>query len=181
MYTFAVIVHLIVCFLMVAAILLQAGKGAEIGASFGGTSQTIFGSRGAGTFLSKVTIWTAILFMLTSLGLALLSKQENIASSVIDPSTRAVPVAPVEDTFPGTDSLDGTTPGDTAFPDTGGPDDTTPATPGDAISSDTGSPDGITLSTPGNAVSPDTGGLDDTAPATPESPLDNTSRQAPSN
>ncbi len=84
MYTATVILHLAVCFLMIASILLQAGKGAEIGAAFGGTSQTIFGSRGPGTFLSKVTIGTAIIFMLTSLGLALLSRQGDIASSVID-------------------------------------------------------------------------------------------------
>ncbi len=84
MYTVTVILHLIVCFLMIAAILLQAGKGAEIGASFGGSSQTVFGSRGPGTFLSKVTVAAAIIFMLTSLSLALLSRQENVASSVID-------------------------------------------------------------------------------------------------
>ena len=83
MYTATVILHLIVCFLMIAAILLQAGKGAEIGAAFGGSSQTVFGSRGPGTFLSKITVGAAIIFMLTSLGLALLSRQENIAS-VID-------------------------------------------------------------------------------------------------
>lgn len=83
MYTATVILHLIVCFLMIAAILLQAGKGAEIGAAFGGSSQTVFGSRGPGTFLSKVTVAAAVIFMLTSLGLALLSKQENVAS-VID-------------------------------------------------------------------------------------------------
>ena len=84
MYTFAVILHLIVCFLMIAAILLQAGKGAEIGAAFGGSSQTVFGSRGPGTFLSKVTVGAAIIFMLTSLGLAILSKGGGGASSVID-------------------------------------------------------------------------------------------------
>jgi preprotein translocase subunit SecG len=72
MYTLTVILHLLVCFLMIAAILLQAGKGAEIGASFGGSSQTVFGSRGPGTFLSKVTVGAAIIFMLTSLSLALL-------------------------------------------------------------------------------------------------------------
>ncbi len=83
MYTATVILHLIVCFLMIAAILLQAGKGAEIGAAFGGSSQTVFGSRGPGTFLSKITVGAAIIFMLTSLGLALLSRQENVAS-VID-------------------------------------------------------------------------------------------------
>jgi preprotein translocase subunit SecG len=84
MYTLTVILHLIVCFLMIAAILLQAGKGAEIGASFGGSSQTVFGSRGPGTFLSKVTVGAAIVFMLTSLSLALLSKQANTSSTVID-------------------------------------------------------------------------------------------------
>lgn len=86
MYTITVILHLIVCFLMIAAILLQAGKGAEIGAAFGGSSQTVFGSRGPGTFLSKVTVGAAIIFMLTSLSLAILSKRENSLSTVI-PST----------------------------------------------------------------------------------------------
>ena len=89
MYTLTVILHLIVCFLMIASILLQAGKGAEIGAAFGGSSQTVFGSRGPGTFLSKVTVGAAIIFMLTSLGLALLSKQENTSSTVIDLHTPA--------------------------------------------------------------------------------------------
>ena len=98
MYTAAVILHLIVCFLMIAAILLQAGKGAEIGAAFGGSSQTVFGSRGPGTFLSKVTVAAAVIFMLTSLGLALLSKQEHVAS-VID-----VPAVPGEATSPAPDS-----------------------------------------------------------------------------
>lgn len=87
MYTAAVILHLIVCFLMIAAILLQAGKGAEIGAAFGGSSQTVFGSRGPGTFLSKITVGAAVIFMLTSLGLALLSKQENVASVIDVPVT----------------------------------------------------------------------------------------------
>jgi preprotein translocase subunit SecG len=84
MYTLAVSIHLITCFLMIAAILLQAGKGAEIGASFGGSSQTVFGSRGPGTFLSKVTIGAAVIFMLTSLTLAVLSRQANTSSTVID-------------------------------------------------------------------------------------------------
>lgn len=84
MYTATIILHLIVCFLMIAAILLQAGKGAEIGAAFGGSSQTVFGSRGPGTFLSKVTVGAAIIFMITSLTLAILSRHEHSASSVID-------------------------------------------------------------------------------------------------
>ncbi len=103
MYTATVILHLIVCFLMIAAILLQAGKGAEIGAAFGGSSQTVFGSRGPGTFLSKVTVAAAVIFMLTSLGLALLSKQEN-AASVID-----VPVTSGEPTSSAPENTDATT------------------------------------------------------------------------
>ncbi len=84
MYTLAVVIHVLVCFLMIASILLQSGKGAEIGAAFGGSSQTVFGSRGPGTFLSKVTVAAAIIFMLTSLGLAVLSKERTFSSTVID-------------------------------------------------------------------------------------------------
>src|SRR5713101_2142928 len=75
MYIALVIVHIIVAFVMVGVILLQSGKGAEIGAAFGGSSQTVFGSRGAGTFLGKLTAVTATIFMLTSLSLAIMSKQ----------------------------------------------------------------------------------------------------------
>ena len=67
MYIFLIIIHVLVCFLMVGAILLQSGKGAEIGASFGGSSQTVFGSRGPANFLSKFTVVVAAVFMLTSL------------------------------------------------------------------------------------------------------------------
>ena len=84
MYTLAVVIHVLVCFLMIASILLQSGKGAEIGAAFGGSSQTVFGSRGPGTFLSKVTVAAAIVFMFTSLGLAILSKERVFSSTVID-------------------------------------------------------------------------------------------------
>lgn len=69
---------------MIAVVLLQSGKGAEIGAAFGGSSQTLFGSRGATTFLSKVTVVTASIFMVTALGLAVLSKERSIASSLVD-------------------------------------------------------------------------------------------------
>jgi preprotein translocase subunit SecG len=89
MYTFTVIIHLIVCFIMIAAILLQSGKGAEIGAAFGGSSQTVFGSRGPGTFLSKITVGAAVVFMITSLSLAILSKERTFSSTVIDLNKKA--------------------------------------------------------------------------------------------
>lgn len=112
MYTATVILHLIVCFLMIAAILLQAGKGAEIGAAFGGSSQTVFGSRGPGTFLSKVTVAAAVIFMLTSLSLALLSRQENVASVIDVPATSGEATSPASD---GTDAAP-----EAASPDTSG-------------------------------------------------------------
>jgi preprotein translocase subunit SecG len=88
-----VIVHVLVCLIMIGVILLQAGKGAEIGAAFGGSSQTIFGSRGATTFLSKMTIAAATLFMLTSMSLSILSKNRSVASSIVDslPQTATTP------------------------------------------------------------------------------------------
>lgn len=84
MYIVLIIIHVLVCFLMVGAILLQSGKGAEIGASFGGSSQTVFGSRGPANFLSKFTVVVAAIFMLTSLSLAMLAKERTFSSTVID-------------------------------------------------------------------------------------------------
>ncbi len=102
MYMLALIVHVVVCFLMIGAILLQSGKGAEIGAAFGGSSQTVFGSRGPGTFLSKVTVAAAIIFMVTSMGLAILSKQRTTASTIMDlePTEASAPPASTTETTP---------------------------------------------------------------------------------
>ncbi|MBI5097893.1 MAG: preprotein translocase subunit SecG [Nitrospirae bacterium] len=83
MYTLVVILHLIVCLFLIFIILIQSSKGAEMGAAFGGSSQTLFGSRGAATVLSKVTTIAAIVFMLTSLSLAIFSvRRESVMSSV---------------------------------------------------------------------------------------------------
>jgi preprotein translocase subunit SecG len=60
------IVHVLVCFALIGIVLLQHGKGADIGAAFGGSSQTVFGSAGATTFLGKLTAGAAIVFMVTS-------------------------------------------------------------------------------------------------------------------
>ena len=84
MHTLVIIIHLIACFLMIGAILLQSGKGAEIGAAFGGSSQTVFGSRGPANFLSKFTVVVAVVFMMTSLSLAILAKERTFSSTVID-------------------------------------------------------------------------------------------------
>ncbi len=67
-----ILVHVSVSLALILIVLLQKGKGADVGAAFGGSSQAIFGSRGAATFLHKITAAMAIIFMLTSLGLAFL-------------------------------------------------------------------------------------------------------------
>ena len=90
MFTAILILHIIVCLFLILVILIQTSKGAEIGAAFGGSNQTLFGSRGAATFLSKVTTVAAIVFMLTSLSLAILSiKKTSVVSSVkVEKSTK---------------------------------------------------------------------------------------------
>ena len=71
MTTFLTILHVIACIFLIAVVLLQRGKGAEIGAVFGGgASSTVFGSRGAGNFLTRLTAFSATVFMLTSLSLS---------------------------------------------------------------------------------------------------------------
>lgn len=82
MVTLFLIIHILACFIMIGVILLQSGKGAEIGAAFGGSSQTIFGSRGPGTFLSKVTAGAAVIFMLTALILSVMSGERSVVSTI---------------------------------------------------------------------------------------------------
>ena len=73
MATFLMIVHVLVCFIVVLVVLLQAGKGADIGATFGGSSNTLFGSRGSASFLTKLTAAAGAIFMITSLALAMIT------------------------------------------------------------------------------------------------------------
>ena len=76
MHTIVVVIHVIVSLALVSIVLLQHGKGAGIGAAFGGSSQTVFGSTGAAPFLAKLTAIVAILFMCTSLGLTFMGRQQ---------------------------------------------------------------------------------------------------------
>ena len=71
------VLHVLVCFFLIAVVLLQRGKGAEMGAVFGGgASSTVFGSRGAGNFLTKMTTASAVLFMITSLSLSYITTDQ---------------------------------------------------------------------------------------------------------
>ena len=87
------IVHVIVSIGLILVVLLQTGKGAEMGAVFGGSSSTIFGSSGAGNFLTRLTTGMAIVFMITSLTLGYFSGRHS-STSVFDTRSEAVPAAP---------------------------------------------------------------------------------------
>jgi len=99
MSAFIIVIHVIVCIALILIVLLQTGRGADIGAAFGGgASQTLFGSTGASSFLSKLTTGAAIIFMLTSLTLAYLSSRRPTASVMSDvpPITQEADQVPAE-------------------------------------------------------------------------------------
>lgn len=80
-----IVLHIIVCLALIMIVLLQTGKGADMGAAFGGgSSQTLFGSTGASTFLGKATTVAAVVFMLTSLVLAYMSGNQTASTIMKD-------------------------------------------------------------------------------------------------
>src|SRR6056297_2412990 len=107
MTTFLLILHILVCLSLIGIVLLQGGKGAEIGATFGaGASQTIFGASGGQSFVAKMTTGAAVIFMLTSLSLAMFWGQPGsesvMPSQVVPPQAQqqAAPTAPPMDADP---------------------------------------------------------------------------------
>jgi preprotein translocase subunit SecG len=113
------VLHVIVCIFLIAVVLLQRGKGAEMGAVFGGgASSTVFGSRGAGNFLTLLTKICAAVFMLTSLSLSYLLTQQageglfegGIEATQEDPFEQVGTVIPEETDLetPPTDPVDAT-------------------------------------------------------------------------
>ena len=104
------VIHIIVCLALIGIVLIQGGKGAEVGAAFGaGASDTIFGASGGQSFLGKMTTGAAVVFMLTSLALAIFWSQPG-ASSVMPeqvtpisapasmPAQNVPPAAPAKET-----------------------------------------------------------------------------------
>ncbi len=111
-----VIIHILVCLALIGIVLLQAGKGADIGAAFGsGSSQTMFGTRGAATFLQKATVTAAVTFMVTSLALTFISNRSK-TSSVMKQSVPAAPAAPSPAGAPVAPATPGALPGLPATP-----------------------------------------------------------------
>jgi preprotein translocase subunit SecG len=96
------LVHVLVSIGLILVVLLQTGKGAEVGAVFGGSSSTIFGSSGAGNFLTRLTTGMAIVFMITSLTLGYFAGRKPTATifdsraPVTEPRQPAPPPAPAQ-------------------------------------------------------------------------------------
>ena len=83
MFIVVTVIHIIACLFLISVVLLQQGKGADMGAVFGGSSSTIFGSGGAGNFLTRLTTIMAVVFMLTSLTLTYTGAR-RLGSTVFD-------------------------------------------------------------------------------------------------
>lgn len=99
MFTAVVVLHIIVSIVLIIVVLLQAGKGASIGASLGGaSSQTLFGSAGPTTFFGKITAACAVVFMITSMSLTYMTAAKR-RSSVME-GVQTIEKAPSQETLP---------------------------------------------------------------------------------
>lgn len=78
------ILHVIMCLILIGIVLLQTGKGASMGAAFGGGSNTLFGAAGPASFLNKLTTVAAVMFMVTSFTLAIMASRGTASSRVLD-------------------------------------------------------------------------------------------------
>lgn len=142
MFAFFVVIHILICLALVFVVLLQSGRGGGLAGVFGGgAAQTLFGGRGAATFLSKATAWLAIGFMVMSLLLAVLSTRrggpaegllqrrarERAAQATLPPSsTQFDPRAVLDSAGVGAEGATGTAPSPTQPPAPAAPSAGTP-------------------------------------------------------
>lgn len=95
METLLLVFHIILCIVMIVVVLLHRGKGAELGAAFGGgSSQTLFGPRGAATFLNRAATIVAVLFMLSSFFLTYITTRSKSVVSDINVPVQTQPIQP---------------------------------------------------------------------------------------
>ena len=134
MTIFLTVLHVMVCLVLVVVVLLQHGKGADIGAVFGGgASSTVFGSRGAGNFLTKLTTASALIFMMTSMSLAYIANTsgtsdlfDSTAPAATQPAPGATPPA-TDGTAPAADGFQELKPAEPAKPEASAPEAKAPA------------------------------------------------------
>jgi preprotein translocase subunit SecG len=99
-----IFLHIVVCLALILIVLLQKGKGADMGAAFGGSSQTVFGGAGAGSFLTKLTTAAAIIFMITCLLLAFMfGKEKTKSTSLMEGVKTTAPASTSQSTAPAAD------------------------------------------------------------------------------
>lgn len=99
MEKFILIFHFLVAVALIGLILIQQGKGAEAGASFGaGASQTVFGSGGGWNFFSKMTALLSTIFFVTSVSLAVTAKNKTVIEDFSIPALESVPVETLQET-----------------------------------------------------------------------------------
>jgi len=94
MTTLLIVIHVLVCLFLIVIVLLQHGKGADIGATFGGSSQSLFGTEGPVPLLNKITTLAAIIFMGTSISLAYISANKSTGTVMKDVQVKQLPVLP---------------------------------------------------------------------------------------
>lgn len=105
MQSLALVVHVILAAVVIGLVLIQHGKGADAGAAFGsGASATVFGSRGAGSFLSRATTIAATLFFLTSLLLFWMAAHRDASVQSVTDLPGVLESAPATDDLPGLSS-----------------------------------------------------------------------------
>ncbi len=103
--TLVIVVHVLVCISLVVIVLLQSGKGAEMGAAFGGASQTLFGGSGGSSFMSKLTTGAAVVFMITCILLSIATRHgaregSSLMNNVKAPVTQQQTKAPAQPQVP---------------------------------------------------------------------------------
>lgn len=86
--------HIIVCLFLILVVLLQQGKGADLSVFGGGSTQTAFGARGAATLLHKLTVGSFVVFILTTMGIAMMLGTGGTASVIDDEAETAAPAVP---------------------------------------------------------------------------------------
>jgi preprotein translocase subunit SecG len=98
---FITVIHVLVCLFLIGVVLLQQGKSADLAGAFGGQgSQTAFGPRGAANLLTKLTTWSAVIFMITSISLFVLIGKHAGPHSVLD-GMKGAPQSQTQSTKPG--------------------------------------------------------------------------------
>ncbi len=97
LFYFVIVLHVIVCLFLIGVVLLQQGRSADLAGAFGGQgSQTAFGPRAAANMLTRLTTWSAVIFMITSLSLTVLYVRGTRSHSVLEGSKPAPASAPAK-------------------------------------------------------------------------------------